>query len=182
MGRGRRGARSRASVRPIVTDDGPWLRRAGSGRTPDGGAVAWCVAEGSRGRRWRWSVTGADGRLVHSALLELDLGGGVARLELATQDAMLKFHPAGDGAAAHGTVVRATGVDPIEVAWGDVHGLAFDGDAFGTALGWGVGAGEGWTVDAEARLRPGGPAARLGVDDRRVPILLHRAEWPLEID
>jgi len=60
------------------------LRRAGSGRAPDGALVTWSVAEGGRGRRWRWVVTAAGGDVRHAGLIELDTTGRFARLELAS--------------------------------------------------------------------------------------------------
>lgn len=38
-----------------------WLRRAGRGRLPDGREILWSVAEGGRGRRWRWVLEGGNG-------------------------------------------------------------------------------------------------------------------------
>ena len=159
------------------------LRRAGSGRAPDGALVTWSVAEGGRGRRWRWVVTAAGGDVRHAGLIELDTTGRFARLELASGAGMLTLHPAGDGRTAHGNVVRADAVDPLEVAWPDAVGLSIAGDAFGSALVPGASAGEGWTVTAALSLRWAAHAeSGLSVDDRAVPILVDAHEWALETD
>jgi len=159
-----------------------WLRRAGKGRQPDGSLVAWAVAEGARGRRWRWTVSDGAG-LRHAGLVELD-GDGFARLELDGRAGMLTLHPDRDGTIAHGNVVRAEGVDPLAVSWADGDAVAIEGDAFGSAVaGW---QGRGWVVGHDLRLRRpnGAPDVASGValpaDDRGVPKLLAAHEWPLE--
>jgi len=159
------------------------LRRAGSGRAPDGALVTWSVAEGGRGRRWRWVVTAAGGDVRHAGLIELDTTGRFARLELASGAGMLTLHPSGGGRTARGNVVRAGAVDPLEMAWPDGVGVAIVGDAFGSALAPGASAGEGWTVTSALSLRWAALAEpRLAVDDRGVPILDDAHEWALETD
>jgi hypothetical protein len=159
------------------------LRRAGSGRAPDGARVDWSVAEGGRGRRWRWMIVDDGGAVRHAGLIELDVDGRFARLELASGAGMLTLHPAGDGRTAHGNVVRPAGVDPIEVAWPDGVGLAIEGDPFGSSLAPGAATGEGWSVTAALSLRRAAPdESRLPIDDRGVPVLADAREWPLETD
>jgi hypothetical protein len=162
------------------------LRRAGSGRAPDGARVTWSVAEGGRGRRWRWTIVDDGGVVRHAGLIEVDVDGRFARLELASGAGMLTLHPAGHGGKAHGNVVRPAGVDPIEVDWRDDAGLTIDGDPFGSALGPGAAtgaAGEGWSVTAALSLRSAVPdESRLPIDDRGVPVLADAREWPLETD
>jgi hypothetical protein len=87
------------------------LRRAGSGRAPDGALVTWTVAEGRRGRRWR-EVVVLDGAIVHSLLLELDPDGRFSHLELSTPAGLLTLHPEGDG-TLHGNAVRPDGVSHV---------------------------------------------------------------------
>jgi hypothetical protein len=159
-----------------------WLRRAGTGRQLDGSLVAWSAAEGTRGHRWRWTVSD-DAGLRHAGLIELD-GGGFARLELDGRGGMLTLHPDRERTTAHGNVVRAEGVDPLVVPWSDGDRVAIEGDAFGSAVaGW---QGRGWVVGHDLRLRrldgavDRAPGLALRTDDRGVPELLDAQEWPLE--
>ena len=159
-----------------------WLRRAGSGRLPDGSLVTWSVAEGARGRRWRWTVSAGEG-LRHAGLIELDASGRFARLELATADGLLTLHPDARAAVAHGNVVRSDRVDPIAIAWQDGACIALEGDPFGTAIA-GL-RGRGWVVGADLRIwseddESGVADDVLDVDERGVPRLLDAREWPLE--
>jgi hypothetical protein len=141
------------------------------------------VAEGARGRRWRWTVAAGDG-LRHAALIELDGLGRFARLELETLSGMLTLHPDPDRSHAHGNVVRRDGVEPVVVAWSDDTAIAIDGDPFGTAVaGW---LGSGWVIGTDLAIRSavGAPTVEaldvMPVDDRGVPRLADPREWPLE--
>ena len=160
-----------------------WLRRAGSGQLPDGSLVTWSVAEGARGRRWRWTVSAGEG-LRHAGLIELDDAGRFARLELETADGMLTLHPDATGAIAHGNVVRHDRVDPIAIAWRDGASIAIEGDPFGTAIAGRRG--RGWVVEADLRIwseddeSSGVADDVLTLDERGVPRLLGGREWPLE--
>ena len=102
------------------------LRRAGRGTLPDGSVIAWSVAEGTRGRRWR-AISTRDDRLLLGGLLELDLDGRPTRLELVSADGLLTLHPADGGELLHGNVVRRAGIDHIELAWSDLHELVVSG-------------------------------------------------------
>lgn len=156
-----------------------WLRRAGSGRLAEGSVVAWSVAEGARGRRWRWTIA-KDAGLRHAGLIELDADGRFGRLELETGEGMLTLHPDADRRSAHGNIVRPDGVTPVEVAWSDDDALAIDGDPFGSVVaGW---RGRGWRVGPDLALRPadGAHAPALELDERGVPGLIDGREWPLE--
>jgi hypothetical protein len=157
-----------------------WLRRAGTGRLADGSLVTWSVAEGGKGRRWRWTVLDPDSGLDHVALLELDREGRFARLELETTAGMLTLHPGADRMSAHGNVVRLDGVEPIAIDWSDGMTVAIEGDPFGSAVaGW---RGRGWVVGPDLVLRREDerqiPTPEL--DGRGVPPLLDAREWPLE--
>jgi hypothetical protein len=159
-----------------------WLRWAGTGGQPDGSLVTWSVAEGARGRRWRWTVSD-DAGLRHAGLVELD-GADFARLELESRSGMLTLHPDRERTMAHGNVVRVEGVDPLAVPWADGDRIAIEGDAFGSAVaGW---QGRGWVVGHDLRLRRRdaaphvGPGLALSADDRGVPVLIDAQEWPLE--
>ena len=161
------------------------LRRAGRGHLADGRLVTWSVAEGSRGRRWRWTVSD-DTSLEHAGLIELGHGRSFVRLELETAAAMLTLHPTDDGTGAHGNVVRAVRVDPIAVPWRAGDGVHIVRDPFATALLGGDR--EALVVEADLTIRmaggrtvPRGPAPRLQVDERGVPALIDPSEWPLEV-
>lgn len=162
-----------------MTDPPAWLRRAGTGRLDGGGVVVWSVAEGRRGRRWRWTVVD-DGIVRHAGLVEQDERGRLGRLELATADGMLTLHPSDDRREIHGNVVAPSGVRGLAFPADGPTELAIEGDAFGTAL---LGAGEGMCLRirdgllvAATRERP----PRLQLDDRGIPILVDAAEWSLE--
>ena len=158
------------------------LRRAGSGRAPDGAHVTWSVAEGNRGRRWRWTVIEAEGSVRHAGLIELDVPGAFARLELASASGLLTLHPAGDGRTAHGNVVRSARVDHIEVGLATGDGIGIVGDAFGSSLRTGS-TGEGWMIGEDLGLVAGGASGSVAtLDDRGIPVLADAAEWALETD
>jgi hypothetical protein len=146
----------------------------------DGSMVTWSVAEGARGRRWRWTIAMGEG-LRHAGLVELDPDGRFGRLELETARGMLTLHPDADRRSAHGNVVRPGGVEPVEVAWSDDDGLAIDDDPFGSAVAcW---RGSGWVIDPDLQLRreDGGDTRALELDERGIPRLDVAREWPLEI-
>jgi hypothetical protein len=161
-------------------EPGVYLRRAGSGTLADGSVVTWSLAEGSRGRRWRWTIA-SDAGLRHAGLVERDAAGRFGRLELETAHGMLTLHPDTDRPSAHGNVVHASGVDPIDVVWTDDDGLAIDDDPFGSAVaGW---RGRGWVVRTDLQLRRDdrGDAHALQLDERGIPHLRDAREWPLEV-
>jgi hypothetical protein len=162
-----------------MSEPADWLRVAGRGMLEDGGAVRWSVAEGTRGRRWRWTVV--DGGIVrHAGLVEIDVDGRFARLELASADGLLTLHPSADRSELHGNVVAGGGVRPLAFPADETTDVAIASDPFGTSL---LGAGEGrciWVraglaVEASHRRPP-----RLALDYRGVPGLENAVEWPLE--
>ena len=163
-----------------VADAGPFVRRAGTGTLADGTSVTWSVAEGIRGRRWRWTIASA-GALRHVGLLELDVDGRFARLELETGQGMLTLHPDADRRSAHGNIVRPDGVEPLDMPWSDAEALAIDGDPFGSTIArW---RGRGWVVGTDLALRRGEGAdvQALELDDRGIPRLDDAREFPLEV-
>jgi hypothetical protein len=158
-----------------------WLRRAGEGTVGDT-TVRWAVAEGSRGRRWRWTLS-AGGSRRSTTLLELTPAGAFARLERDSAAGLLTAHPEPDGRTLHGNLVGTGGVDPIALPWRAAMGVELEGDPFGSALCAGDGevlavAADG-TVSIAARQEP--RAGALAVDARGVPQLAEAAEWPLEV-
>lgn len=155
-------------------------------------------------------MTTQAGTITHALLLEVDLVGRPARLELTTPTGLLTLHPDRPGRTLHGNVVTADGVRHISFGWGPEHELAVDGRPIASAvsahrLASTTDVGE-WTdvpvvaiaVDLTIREETrrftrlsatewridGGPApATLDIDDRGVPIgLAEAAEWPLEVD
>lgn len=164
-----------------ATEPGRFLRRAGTGTLADGAVVTWSVAEGVRGRRWRWTIATSDG-LRHVGLIELDADGRFARLELEALSGMLTLHPDADGRWAHGNVVRAGGVEPVAIAWASDDALGIEGDAFGSAVaGW---QGRGWVIGTELGLHRGDGAGEMvrasDLDARGIPRLRNAHEFPLE--
>jgi hypothetical protein len=186
-----------------------FLRRAGTARLADGAILTWSLADGRRGRRWR-AVTTLDAVITHALLLEVDLDGRTARLELTTPVGLLTLHPDQDGTNLHGNVVGAQGVRHIALPWSDAHGLSVDGRPIVDAvsahrLAATCGVGEGVAVEvvaiapdlsirsetvrfervADGTWRISGPAGErtLTIDPRGIPTGLADAEeWPLELD
>lgn len=156
-------------------------RRAGTGQLNDGGTVTWSVADGRRGRRWRWTVT--DGEMLrHAGLIELDPGRRLTRLELSSRFGSLTLHPDHDGRTISGNVVTAEGVRALSFAWDPRAAVEIAVDAFATAI---LATGE---IDGTLLIRPklgvvaGAGSARLPLDDRGIPRLAEAREWPLELE
>jgi hypothetical protein len=162
---------------------GGWLRRAGLGRLADRGVVLWSVAEGARGRRWRWIISDGE-RVRHVGLVELDPTGGFGRLELATASGMLTLHPDADRQSIDGNVATPDGVRPLVARLEPAASLAIADDPFGSAILDGRPATEASGPRLLVRPRLGvlveGDAPRLSVDPRGVPILEEAREWALE--
>jgi hypothetical protein len=173
-----------------------WLRQAGQGRLPDGSLLRWSVAEGHRGRRWRSTTLGADGAIALDLLLELDVAGRFARLELATAGGMLTLHPTASGSMVEGNIVTADRVRPLRLPWGDGHRLWVEGSPIPS-----IATGIAVTRAAASTLATGAESAgiadfieigrRLDVraaparhaeaaDARGIPVLVDATEWALE--
>jgi hypothetical protein len=162
------------------------LRLAGRGRLPNAHLVTWSVAEGGRGRRWRWVHEIHQGVLGVSGLVELAPDGRFSRLELAASGGLLTFHPVDDGHSAHGNIVTPDAVLPIATNWRPEWGVGIVDDPFGSAIaGW---RGHGLVVTLhrdELVWREPGPHSDVVAstrDDRGVPQLDDAVEWPLEAD
>jgi hypothetical protein len=110
-----------------------FLRRAGAAYLADGAQLVWSVADGTRGRRWR-AMSSADGIITHALLLEVDIGGRPARLELTTPAGLLTLHPGPDGTSLHGNVVTSLGIRHLTFAWSGEHGLSVDGRPLADAV------------------------------------------------
>jgi hypothetical protein len=92
------------------------VRRGGTVHLADGRRGLWSVAEGRRGRRWRWALLA--GRLLEASyLLEVDREGHLTRLEGATAGGLLTLHPDSAERRLHGNVVTASGIRHLDVPW-----------------------------------------------------------------
>lgn len=162
------------------------LRLAGRGRLPNGDLIAWSVAEGARGRRWRWVHTIQQAALGVSGLVELTSDGRFSRLELAASGGLLTFHPVEDGRTAHGNIVTADAVLPIATSWQPEWGVGIVDDPFGAAIAeWrGTGLVVTWRRGDLVWREPGRHADvdTSPLDDRGVPQLDDAVEWPLEAE
>jgi len=163
-------------------DGRAWLRRAGRRRGRGGETILWSVAEGRRGRRWRSLRRDAAGAVVSDLILEIDPGGRLARLELATAAGILTLHPTSDGRSIHGNVVTERGVVALALPWSPDHRLLLpDEPVAAAALGSDAvnpAPGPGLVVDE--RLEP--RAIEATTPPARPPDGLPGASWPLEID
>ncbi len=189
---------------------GPFVRRAGTGRLPDGRRVTWTVADGRRGRRWRAITTSGD-RLLHAVLVEVSPDGTLARVEVAAPGGLLTLHPEADASMLHGNVVRAEGIEHVALPWTPGHVLMVGASPVTAAvaavqLAARVGVGEGVSVPAvevndaltirQATWRAartgahrwrllaadGGPSVLLVLGEDGMPAGLEQGgDWPLEL-
>lgn len=90
------------------------VRRAGRFLDDAGRPVTWSIADGRRGRRWRWTVVDRRGALVCAHTLETDPAGRFVRLESACAAGLLTLHREADG-SLHGNRVSERGVDHLLV-------------------------------------------------------------------
>ena len=114
--------------------DRPLVRLGGWLVLDDGAQLAWSVADGRRGRRWRAVATHEDA-ISDVLLLELDPAGRPLRLELATPAGLLTLHPEPDERTIHGNVVGPDGVRPLALAWSPEHELDVVGRPLALAAG-----------------------------------------------
>ncbi len=186
----------------------PRVRRGGTAGLPGGRRLVWSVAEGGRGWRWRSVTTHGDGRMEASLLVEVGPQGELVRLECATGEGLLTVHPDGQPERLHGNVVRASGVDHVDLPWSPGHILLAGASPVTAAIAaaWladRVGVGEGTNVPAVevgVDLRPrsatwhvarteagrwrllaadGGPSLLLETDEDGLPTARAAAAWPL---
>jgi hypothetical protein len=90
------------------------IRRGGHFADDAGRVVTWSIADGARGRRWRWTVVDRRGALVVAHTLETDAAGRFLRLESACAAGLLTLHREADG-SVHGNRVSERGVDHLTV-------------------------------------------------------------------
>lgn len=183
-------------------------RRGGRIVDDAGTATTWSVAEGRRGRRWRWTVVDRQGMLVASHTVELDPAGRFSRLESAAATGLLSLHKVSDG-SVHGNRVAERGVDHLHIEAPAPELMLVGGGPIGLAAiaaGLGTKVGPAATLDiievlddlgvrvAECRVRrlPSGRVeARtdrgtrsVALDPSGVPLddRPHTTSWPLERD
>ena len=186
------------------------LRRAGSGRLTDGSRLVWTVAEGSRGRRWRWTHTTNAG-LASVGLLELDEQGAFSRLELGSPVGLLTLHVDDSGGEVHGNVAGPAGMQHLRFLWSSDNSVLVDGEPLVAAAMCHRLAGRfdprpthehglllvepsfavrdtlGWfTRESETRWRIELSQARrfrIAIDAQGLPTALgDESSWPLEVD
>ena len=168
------------------------------------------MADGRRGRRWRAITCAEGGRLISDLLLEVDRGGRVQKLELASLAGLLTLHPDLEHTALHGNIVRPAGVEHVTLPWSDdsllmAGGSPVTGVVAARELASRVGVGEGATVPAveiaeDLSIRRAtwrvarvgerrwlllaadrGPAVTVAFDEDGIPTGLDAEEaWPLE--
>lgn len=145
----------------------PSLRFGGTADLGGRERLVWSVAEGRRGRRWRWAVV-EGGRIGHTVLFELDPEGRLSRLEAASASGLLTLHPEPDFERLHGNLVTPNGIEHLSYPWSST--MAIDVvDAFGpfvlaASLGSGLGVGEALAIETlglDRFLRPVAGIARL---------------------
>jgi hypothetical protein len=85
------------------------VRRAGRFGGTDGSRTVWSVADGRRGRRWRWTTSGADSGPGLAFTLETAPDGTFLKLEAAAPGVLLTLHREPDG-SIHGNRVGFDGV------------------------------------------------------------------------
>lgn len=91
------------------------VRKAGRRTESDASITTWTVAEGRRGRRWRWVSMAPDGAVQVAHTVETDPAGRFVRLESAAAGGrLLSLHREADG-SFHGNHVGRDGVAAIAV-------------------------------------------------------------------
>jgi hypothetical protein len=172
-----------------------WLRAAGAAPLGSERRLLWSVAEGRRGRRWRWSLQRA-GSIEHAVLLELDPAGRPTRLEATSASGLLTLHPELAEGGLHGNLVTPNGVEHLSLPW--LPDAVVDVvDGFGpfalvAAVGEGLSVGEAIevpTVTVDRFLRPVPGRARLARLAERTwslepgsPPGLRRSAWSGSLD
>jgi hypothetical protein len=172
------------------------IRRAGAGTFVDGTSVAWSVAEGQKGRRWR-EVRSRDGVVVSSLLLETFPDRRFAHMELATAAGLLTLHPEPD-ATLHGNAVTTSGVRHVAgLAWPDGSVLVVDGSAIAiAAAAWFLATqpppadpDARWPVvlvdpllEVKASSMPADALSHDRLDPDGLPVLDDGIDWPLELE
>jgi len=109
------------------------VRRAGVLPDDAGRTAIWSVADGTRGRRWRWTVVDRRGTLLAAHTVETDPSGRFLRLESATPAGLLSLHREADG-SVHGNRVGERGVDHLTIEAPAPEGVLVGGTALAVAI------------------------------------------------
>lgn len=157
-------------------EDGP-LRRGGVLPAGDGARVLWSVAEGRRGRRWRFSRTDATGAGL-SALLEVDPAGSHRRLEVTAPAGLLTLHPEPDQSSAHGNVVTPAGIRHLAFPWGPTWRFDVVDLPWVATVEGGEGTVDLLRIDRDLEVVR---AARLLTSAEHLAIPAGGRSWPLEV-
>lgn len=181
------------------------VRRGGRLVEPDGRVVTWSMAEGTRGRRWRWTVVDERGALVAAHTVELDRDGRFARLESAAAGGLLALHRETD-ASLHGNRVAGHGVGHLTVPAPASDVIVVGSGPIGLAIASAAMPPDGGVIDVvevgddldvavvEASVRRAGDGSielRTGLGARRVRLGVDglpsddggaSTSWPLELD
>lgn len=88
------------------------VRQAGRLADDAGRTLTWSIADGRRGRRWRWTVVDRRGSLLVTHTLETDRRGQFLRLESSAASGLLTLHREADG-SIHGNRIAERGVDHL---------------------------------------------------------------------
>jgi hypothetical protein len=115
-GRRQQQQRQRRGRGNLIAPSTRFIRRAGRAGLLGGSILLWSAAEGSRGIRWRASISVGD-RLTSDLLLEVGLDGRPGRLEITSAAGQLTIHPEPDQRSAHGNLVTTDGVRPLSFEW-----------------------------------------------------------------
>jgi hypothetical protein len=109
------------------------VRRAGQFADDAGRTVTWSVADGARGRRWRWTVVDRRGTLLAAHTLETDPDGRFLRLESATAPGLLSLHREPDG-SVHGNRIGERGIDHLTIEAPAPEGVLIGGTALSVSI------------------------------------------------
>ena len=90
------------------------VRQAGRLADDAGRMLTWSIADGRRGRRWRWTVVDRRGTLLVTHALETDPKGQFLGLESVAAGGLLTLHREEDG-SIHGNRIGERGVDHLTI-------------------------------------------------------------------
>lgn len=108
------------------------VRRGGRFLDDAGRTVTWSIADGRRGRRWRWTVVDRRGSLIATHTLETDPDGRFLRLESATAPGLLTLHREPDE-SVHGNRIGERGIDHLTIPAPAPEGVVIGGTGLGVA-------------------------------------------------
>jgi hypothetical protein len=161
------------------------VRRAGRGRLADDSTVVWSVSEGRRGRRWREVRRSADGVVITSLLLETDVAGRFAHIELSTAAGLLTLHPEADG-TLHGNVITDGGLRHVRgLPWTTSSVVQVEGSILASAAAARSAPGNvahGVRITLELNVVAMHESVSVELDADGLPVLTDATTWPLEAE